>query len=244
MYSVKRIITLALVCILFFVFNSNTFSKNYDYPPVKRGTEEWKKLTPEEKLKVCQIPEKILVDLSTEELIQDYLAFPFIDLIAAYDDWQTGFDRIYKDFNGVRELLNRDDAGKKIISVYKNMNPEEFKPEWTSFEKGKFIVHFVYIETLFAQKEILKQLSEFETKEFLLEAINKFNKKQTQIELHGIFGLEFTVFAMGRLMQEKDHQIALEFSQNPDIVHFLNSAQVKDVNILDIIIEKSKEYCK
>ena len=90
-----------------------------EYPPIKPGSEEWKRLSPAEKHAVCQIPDQIFATISTEDLIQAYLDYPFIGIIAAYNNWQIGFKRVYRDFNGVRELLKCKDAGWEIIQYYK-----------------------------------------------------------------------------------------------------------------------------
>lgn len=101
----------------------------YEYPPIKRSSEEWKQLSPEEKHAICQIPDDILATMPTEDLIRAYLNYPYIAIMAAYDNWMAGFNRVYRDFNGLRELLKRDDNAQKLYELYQRNNQAKLSRE-------------------------------------------------------------------------------------------------------------------
>ena len=85
----------------------------WDYP-VKPGTEEWKKFTSnEEMVNACQIPEKILSTLSTEDLMELCLQYPLIYDVFAFENLNHGLDKLFDDFNGIRELYQRFREKKK-----------------------------------------------------------------------------------------------------------------------------------
>jgi len=214
----------------------------YDYPPVKSNSEEWKRLSPEEKHSVCQIPDNVLVTLPTEDLIQAYLDYPYIAIMAAYDNWMSGFNRVYGDFNGLRELLNREDAGQKVLQYYKMMDPGAYSNDWTLYKRGKFAINFTYIEILLAQESIIQQLNPQEINEYLTEGIKKYNLKEKHIQLHGMFGLQFTAFPIARLMRMKNSVAAQKLLNTPDMVYFLNSANVTNENILPVVIRLVNEF--
>ena len=92
----------------------------YDYP-VKPGTPQWKQLrSNEEKIKACLIPDNILSSLSTQDLLDVCLEYPLLNNIYAFADIEKGIDKLFKDFNGIRELAKRPDALDKFVNEYKN----------------------------------------------------------------------------------------------------------------------------
>jgi len=77
--------------------------------PIIPGTDEWKQFkTHEEMLDATQIPEEVLKSLSTEDLIDLNLRFPLIVSLIANIDLNRGFEMLLSEFNGLRELYNRE----------------------------------------------------------------------------------------------------------------------------------------
>ena len=94
---------------------SSSGSLPWDYP-VKPGSSQWKSLNSnEEKVNVCQIPENILPQLSTKDLLAICLAYPLINDIYAFNNIETGTNKLFKDFNGLRELAKRPDVLNKFM---------------------------------------------------------------------------------------------------------------------------------
>lgn len=88
--------------------SSGTLTCNWDYP-IKPGTQEWMDLTLEEQMAACQIPENALNTLSTACLTERCLQYPFINTTVFSFNYMTdGFNKFYEDFNGIRELYNRE----------------------------------------------------------------------------------------------------------------------------------------
>jgi len=87
------------------------FGQTWDYP-IKPGTEKWKNLTTSQAMiDVCQIPEDILQNMNTVDLIQTCLNYPLKGNVYAYANVKDGIEHISLQFNGFKELLLR----KKII---------------------------------------------------------------------------------------------------------------------------------
>ena len=91
----------------------------WDYP-VKPGTEEWEQLqTVKERIDICQIPENLLSSLSTDDLTGISMQYPLMSFdLFFYRPHDNGLDTLIKKFNGVRELLLREDASKSLLKWY------------------------------------------------------------------------------------------------------------------------------
>jgi len=113
-----------LWCFLFLAFISIDISaqnkQTWDYP-VKPGSKQWNAYTSyQERLEVCQIPQEILKDIPTEELVAICKNYPFSRNIFAYSSVQKGFEKVCEEFNGYRELLQREDNVKWLTETLKS----------------------------------------------------------------------------------------------------------------------------
>jgi hypothetical protein len=231
--------TIIIFLMLQFGFGSiMTFA--FDYP-IKRGTEEWNRLTPEERKAFSQIPPEILSQIPTDELIQAYLDYPFLITIMFYDNLQTGFDVLKNQFNGARELLRRKNAGSELLRFYKKMDASKIEQNRDLLTKGKFSVEFINVEILLAQEEILKQLSRSERMELISESIKNYEIKKENSDIHGVFGQAMTALPLGRLLQILSRKAEMQFAQEPELRHFLASGQLKNATILSEIVEIARE---
>ena len=129
------------------------FGQTWDYP-VKPGTEEWKKFqSNEEMVKACQIPESILQSLSTNELIDICLHYPLIYDVFAFNNTDEGLDKLFSDFNGIRELYKRKDASNNLIKRYiqKVHSFSLLNENRSELEKGDFIVAVDMLELILSR---------------------------------------------------------------------------------------------
>lgn len=159
--------------------------------------------TYEEKLKACQIPQKVLHEMCTVGLIETCLNYPYWLDVFAFDNAQYGFNRLFRDnFNGVQELFKRNDAGIELLERYKNIDPGGYDDTWTLIEKGNLGWSLVHIEMVLAQKEIILKLNDNQKLELLKEALKKYEIKFEHIEVHGIPGLASSAYVLAHLMIE------------------------------------------
>ena len=63
-------------------------------------------------INACQIPEDILKDMSTDQLVQTVMAYPLWGDVLAYDSREVAYGLIKGSFNGLRELYSREDAAE------------------------------------------------------------------------------------------------------------------------------------
>ena len=96
----------------------------WDYP-LKPGMEEWKTFrTTQEAADALQIPEELLFSLSTEDLTAICLQYPFFLMLRETDLYGSPdlvIELLSDFFNGIKELLNREDALKELLKQYRCM---------------------------------------------------------------------------------------------------------------------------
>jgi hypothetical protein len=208
------------------------FAQEY---PVKPGSAA--------KSALCQIQEGELAKMTTEELIEAYFDCPHTAIIAAYDNLQVGFEKFYQRFNGLPELLDREDAARKLIARYKTMDPGGYNENWELYEIGKFCAEFVHMEILLAQNVVLGQLSESEMKELLFLGIEKYESKQQHVDIHGLYGLKFSALPLGRLMREREDIAYFQgLLDTQGMGYFLDTIHLQNIEILLGIIRRAKEF--
>ena len=122
----------------------------WDYP-VKPGMEEWKNFhSNEEMVNACQIPGDILFSLSTEDLMELCLQYPLLYDVFAFNFLSMGADKLFNDFNGIRELFKREEAAKELLRHYSYtmQNLSFLDGAATDSEKGRFIISVSTLEFL------------------------------------------------------------------------------------------------
>ncbi len=179
---------------------AQTVGRPYNYP-VKPGTPEWEELdTHGQMISASQIPVDLLRKLTTEALFVTCLHYPLFGDLFAYNDFQLGFDRVKANFNGLQELLGRDDVGKEALKVYKKMDDLGSPQSTDSDERWRYM----YAEMLLSQAEVLGKMGEGERKELLRETLKKFEAKASRPQTYGPFNLTPSSLVMARLIRRKE----------------------------------------
>ena len=82
-------------------------------------------------VEMCQIPIEECKSMSTNQLLDTVVAYPLMGDIMAYDDWKTGFEVIKSSFNGLSELLTREDLDSALKDKEKSIRDsrDEFNKE-------------------------------------------------------------------------------------------------------------------
>ena len=101
----------------------------YEFPITPEKTpEEWGKLRSiKKKLEVCQVPEEILETMSTEGLIETCLSYPLFSNMMYQNSLQDGFCQLVDGFNGLRELLSREDGAPLLLQKYLKLSLDNVK---------------------------------------------------------------------------------------------------------------------
>lgn len=134
----KKVFSFILLAVLFISTNTHAIAfenktqenptqiLSYDYP-ITPGTDEWKKLTTHKQmLEAVQVPEDILENMDTQELIITVLENPMILDMYAYYTPEEGFDKGYdilcQKLNCVRELDTRSDSIAYLSNTLNNIS--------------------------------------------------------------------------------------------------------------------------
>lgn len=88
--------------------------------PVTADDKEWGKYDSyREMVQACTIPDDLLKELSTKELIKLTMNYPILINLYSYDDYDQALYAMENDFNGLKELLSRKDYIDALLSYYK-----------------------------------------------------------------------------------------------------------------------------
>jgi hypothetical protein len=166
-----------IVLLLLVLFSYFTFSQEksgaYDYP-IKPGSKEWENLkTYYDVLPVIMIPDDVLKNISTRDLIQTCLNYPLKHNMFVFGSINYGFIHICQTFNGVRELMKREDAANELLIKYKDIDPTDINDNWLFIDKYFYAMEFDMLEVILAQDTILNKLSMNELDNLLEESGKK-----------------------------------------------------------------------
>ena len=223
-----------LGAVIFIALCANTpgFSQHLNTPyeyPIKPGTDEWKNFrTQEAMIAACQIPDKVLNELTTEALAKSCLQYPMFPQINAYNNTQQGFERLASKFNGFKELMNRPGGYTALFQIYKEMNPSGFSKDWSLIERGRFIQKFQYIEMLLSQKAIVSKMDLKSKKALLHECQKKYRTKFEYQDSYSLVGLSHTSYVMINILNSDN---AGKSIIDKDLKEFSNTAIAFDASV-------------
>ena len=212
----------------------------WDYP-VKPGMEQWRQFkSTDEMFTACQVPENILKVLDTESLVQTVYDFPAFTWFGFFNSPQAGFNSFHSHFNGVRELLERNDVGQCLLKKYQSLSVEDFDPEWSPAEQGSFSFKYQYFEILLAQPQAVKSLEAEGRKMLLMEAVKKFDMKLSMNEVFGGIAVATNAWLMARILHY-DNQLTSDFYKPEEIEESLQSGRLVNYDVMSIY-EQAKSY--
>ncbi|MCL1937726.1 MAG: hypothetical protein FWF52_04940 [Candidatus Azobacteroides sp.] len=208
----------------------------WDYP-VKPGTEEWKSFnTHEEMLNACQIPENILQNMNTADLLEICLDYPLKGDIYAYSNLKNGIESISLQFNGFAELLLRKDNFQNLLLKLEksilNLN-NDLASNKDMAEKGKITLNFAIIESFLSFDAILSN-SDYNQKKQLSEVAKEIlNYKLQNDDKFGLLSVTSITFLLGKTLQKMN-----KFSNlTPNTAKFLDNNIIVDDSIVTEIVQ-------
>jgi len=216
------------------------YGQIWDYP-VKPGTEEWKKFNSIDDMYLsCQIPDSILYRLSTKDLVDICLNFPALPQFPFFNTPQECFMSYYNNFNGIRELFNRKNAGQYLLKKYTQVSSADYNPQWPLYKQGKFISYYKFVESVLAQTQIIQLMSPEERKLLMKEAVHKMEEKLTNSSLFSDYNVEINLWAMAKLLSS-DNKLFVSSKEAKDMQSFLDSGLPVNIDI-KTIYEQAKKY--
>ena len=132
------------------------------------------KKTKKEIIIASQIPETQLKTISTDELLEKCLDYPYIADVMFAQNIPLMFKYIKQEFNGFKELFERQEAAQVILNRFLNFDFNKINDYQADYEKGLYVFKFCYLNLLLAQNEIINRMGDN------YEIINLINKKYTE----------------------------------------------------------------
>lgn len=212
------------------------FGQKWDYP-IKPGTEKWKTLaTGQAMIDVCQIPEDILQNINTVDLIQTCLNYPLKGNVYAYTNIKDGIEHISLQFNGFKELLLRKDNFKnlklKLEQSRVNLN-DELLSDKNMAEKGKIILDFAIIESFLTFDTVLSNSDYNQVKQLAEVTKVILDYKLQNNDKFGILSLTSSSFLLGKILQKMNK--FTDITENTAI--FLNNNIIVNNNTIEEIVK-------
>jgi hypothetical protein len=233
------IIIITTICTLSVVtLFSQQVSGPYEFP-IKPGSEEWKAFTTiNQMVEACQIPQSLLRSMTTADLLETCLEYPiYIDLLA-FDNKQRGFEHITAGFNGLQELLKRNDVGTAAVEKYRTLDPDAVDDA----TKWHYSKQFFYLEILLAQDTVITKLSKNERIQLLNEAHNKFLMKGRHQDKFSPIVFTSNALLMGRIMVKDNYMpFVQEISQNKRLKKGLLDASLNHKDDIIQIIRHAEQ---
>ena len=179
-----------------------------------------------EQIELCQIPEDILSESSTDHLLILCLEYPLYKDMVVYNSIQWGYANISKHFNGIQELYRRDDAIPKIINKYYQTNND-------SLITNSYTIRTIdLLAKILSQNEILEKCEFSEIKELL---VYTFENKR----LHG----QIKFYLLGKLLTyNKDISFSNELNTNSLLNNFIIGGNMGNFEVYETIKEICSEH--
>jgi hypothetical protein len=174
-----------------------------------------------------QLPEERLKNLSTDELLERCLNYPYIADVMFAQNIPLMFKYIRQEFNGFNELFGRQDAAQVILNRFLNFDFNKITDFQQEYEKGLYIFKFCYLNLLLAQNEIMDRMGKN------YDIINQINKKysdtknKTLAPFRSVVPITFVGYNMLKYLENTD------LGKSSELLPLVSVAQLMHISSLD-----------
>lgn len=183
-------------------WEKNSQTGKYEFP-VTVYDNEWKNFeTLVQKQEACDIPNEILNELSTEELVDLVLEYPLLVNIFAFSDVDEGIEKVSETFSGLKELMSREDAGNVLIKAFLNSN-NKIKLRSNTDDNNRDYIKNEYLKVLLTRNQVKDNMSKV---------------TRVQYNVLNTFGLISTRSTTTYVLTPKNSQVpVIEYSASEDM---------------------------
>lgn len=219
------------IAFLLFCSIMNAQEKKWDYP-IKPGTSEWNSLTTyQERLDKIQIPDAVLKSLSTKDLVDICMDYPFTVAIYSFNTINEGLKNSTILFNGFRELLTRKDNYKYLKEYLDDINLVTEISQRDVSSVGYSIVKATIAEGFLAFDDVL-QNADIQQKKDLSSKISqlvKFKKDKPQ------YFSNMSLTASALILSKVIFQLDKSLNRTRDLKLFMDEDKVVNEQIVEEI---------
>jgi hypothetical protein len=208
----------------------------WDYP-VKPGSEEWKKLqSNKEKVDVCQIPEYILQDISTNDLMTLCLQYPSLYDLFAFGNINDGLKKLFADFNGIREFSKREESLNKLREAYLaelSIFPSKLDTG-SQLEIGGAILHISMLEMLLSYSDFYtNSITKDKKKEVLKSLLYGYTEKIKYPDYFQGIGFVTNLYARSHIILKINATLSGKFEEKNNSVLLSGMARADLIDTID-----------
>lgn len=122
---------LGFIFVLLFVFTfidgAGVLAKEKFEYPITTSSEEWKEFTTRDQMiAATRIPEEILKDMTTEELVVALFEYPLLINVYAYNNNDVALRMFERDCDAFKELITRNDAAVVLNKYFDTIPKDDF----------------------------------------------------------------------------------------------------------------------
>jgi hypothetical protein len=192
----------------------------YTYP-----MEEWANIgSMDEAVKVYQLPDDVLKNISTVGLIRSFLDIPVLHssfFLSSNTSCIGTMDRIYPFYNSAQELMDRKDAGRVLLAYFDAIcfdclsgQDTIDQMDWDSQveEAGKqleLMAQLAVIQVFFAQQKILDQYNYKDKQKVVSRLLSKYEQIQ-ELSIKGFYD-PAALEVMACVMYHAQYQPVVEY---------------------------------
>jgi len=193
----------------------------WDYP-VKPGSKEWAAFNSgQEMVDACQIPEKVLSKLTTQELAAICLNYPLFFDYTASNEERTGIKYIIESFNGLKELSKRKDGTIELIKIY-NEFPVLTTVQLPSSKDFDTPYKLPFLELLIADDVFIKQLNDEQLWNLRKIVLKKYVEKAEHTDVYSLHNIKKT-FLLGAVVLDKQSYPSISEKNKSVIKQFIST---------------------
>ena len=235
----KQIILLIIVLAPIMLFAQQELSWDFAVKPGKAGWENFE--TESERRNALQVPSDVLTNMETEELVITCINYPLALFYGAYSNDYVGIRKIINQFNGLQELLKREDALKYLTKVYKNSGINGLKQKDARLNEQFWPLKFRYIELLLIQDEIMSLTTDQEVESLLSASVEKAGLKANKPDWFSKNDDLISSFLVAKSMKKLEIN---EFTSNKEFMDFASKGKLQSYEQALAIIELGKKHAE
>ena len=207
----------------------------WDYP-IKSGTEEWKQLESNKaKVDVCQIPDSILQDISTNDLMTLCLQYPLLSDGFAFNNINDGLKKLFSNFNGIRVLAKRQNAINVFLERYISeiRNIANVWHKYSDFDVWYSFECISLLELIVSYSDFHNNTSKESQKKILESLLLGYREKIKYHECFQGHGFTSNLFARAHTLIKIDSALLENFEGMNKSVLFFGRADADLINTID-----------
>ena len=202
----------------------------------------WKSYPFKQKFDACQIPDSLLSELSTKELVELCASYPLNPLCYAYDNPMNGAKHIMGNFNGFKELQKRENAAEQLLDFYEGIDfikvTHSPYPITLEGDNGKLYSgsNILFIELVLASGEIPSLYNKINSERLDRVSYSKFEQKLDKKDTYGMNSLNNSLIIQSQVALKTKK---LEKNDRRIIQNFYNSyGRSSDISTVSKILYK------